>query len=175
MCIHDIFEYSIHSATAISSMTLIIAGYISKLTLTALKQFRLRLFYVVAAVLGVVILYTYITLAGLFVVYAMMTAYDHLLSVSTAVMVFYGALWLWIPAIYVFCRHLLLGYMIAIVPITAFEFVYQGYISIPSYPWLWAILITWQVWCFVLQGSGSIACAVRAIGTMATICIVLAP
>ena len=64
------------------------------------------------SLLGVVLLYTYITLAGLFVVCAMMTAYDHLLSVSTAGMVFYGVLWLWIPAISVFCRHLLLGYMI---------------------------------------------------------------
>ena len=57
-------------------MTLIVAGYISKLTLTALKQFRLRLIYVVAAVLGLVLLYTYITLAVCFLVCAARIAYE---------------------------------------------------------------------------------------------------
>ena len=107
-------------------MTLITAGYTSKLTLTVL---RLRLIYVVAAVLGLVLLYTYITLAVCFLVCVAMIAYDNLLSVST-VMAFSGALWIWIPAIYVFCRRLLLGYMIAILPIIAFVVAIAGYISI---------------------------------------------
>ena len=87
---------------------------------------------------------------------------------------------MWMPAIHPFCKHLLLGYVIAIIPITAAAFVIAGYINIPSiniqsYPWLWAILILVQAWCCLIQGSGSIAHVVRAIGATATICIVVVP
>ena len=104
------------------------AGNISKLILTTMKQIRCKNFYQVFAMVGVVFFYSYNKLVVVFVVYAMMTAYDNILSVSTAVLVYYGVLWLWIPAIYVFCTHthLLPGYMIAIVSVTAFEAVHQG-------------------------------------------------
>ena len=72
LCVCDIFQYNIEIARAISSLTLTIAGYISKLTLTAIKKVRVRLINVVAAVLGSVILCTYITLAVGFVACAIM-------------------------------------------------------------------------------------------------------
>ena len=77
LCVCDIFEYNIEIARAISSLTLIIAGYISKLTLTAIKKIRMRLIYVVSAVLGLVILWAYITLAVGFVVCGIMIAYEN--------------------------------------------------------------------------------------------------
>ena len=89
------------------------------------------------AVLGLVILYINITLFAIFVVTVSAIAYQNMVSMS-AITVFVVVLWMYLPAIYVACRHLLLGYVIAIVPITAAAFVIDGYISIPSYPWLWA-------------------------------------
>ena len=126
------------------------------------------------AVLGLVILYINITLVAIFVVTVSAIAYQNIVSMP-AITVSVVVLWMWMPAIDVFCRRLLLGYVIAIVPITAAAFVIAGYISIPSYPWLWAILIIVQAWCFEIQSSGPTPYVARAIGTMVAICIVVVP
>ena len=65
-----------------------ICGQFFDFILANMKQITRTRLYQVLAMLGVVILYTYIILVVLFVFYVMMTAYDHILSVSTAVLVY---------------------------------------------------------------------------------------
>ena len=60
ICISDMFEFNIQIAKAISSLTMTIVGYLSKMTLAAIKQFRLRLICFVAAVLGKIAFQFYI-------------------------------------------------------------------------------------------------------------------
>ena len=84
------------------------AGEISKLILATMHKLTYKRFYSVVAVLGLVLLYVYITLALLFIVVATMIAYEYLQFISV-VMVFAGALWVWIPAINIFGTRLLLG------------------------------------------------------------------
>ena len=95
-----------------------LAATISNMILALMRKMTCKRIYQVLALLGVVLLYTYITLAAIFVVCASRIAYQNLLSVSAS-MVFVIGLWIWIPAIYAYCRHLLPGYMTGIVPITA--------------------------------------------------------
>ncbi len=120
------------------------------------------------AVLGLVILYINITLFAIFVVTVSAIAYQNMVSMS-AITVFVVVLWMYLPAIYVSCRHLLLGYVIAIVPITAAAFVIEGYITIPSYPWLWAILIFSQACSFLSQDTGVFEGFMLFLGAMPTI------
>lgn len=47
--------------------------------------------------------------------------------------------------------------MTAVAPISVAVLILMDYIGIPSYPELWAILISGQVWCVVIEGSGTIA------------------
>ena len=129
--------------------------------------------YQVLAVLGLVILLVNITLVGIFVGTVSALAYQNIVSMS-ATMVFVVVLWMYVPAIYVCCRHLLLGYVVPIVPITAAAFVIEGYISIPSYPWLWAILISIQACCYLLQCTGAIeGILLLFLGYMPTIFVIV--
>ena len=56
------------------------AGNTSKLILASMHKVTYKRFYQVMAVLGLVLLYTYITLAFLFIVVATMIAYEYLQS-----------------------------------------------------------------------------------------------
>ena len=128
----------------------------------------------VLAWLGVVLLYMYIILAAMFFHTAILIAYEHYKSITFAMTVVTG-LWMWIPGIYVYCDHLLFGYMTGLVPTTIGALVFLEHITFPSYPWLWAILIIWQLWQLMISGSCSIAIAVTAAGAMGSITIVVAP
>ena len=73
-----------------------------------MRGISLRRIYQVVAVLGLAIPYINITLVAIFVVTVSAIAYQNIVSMS-AITVFVSVLWMWIPAIHVFCRHLLLG------------------------------------------------------------------
>ena len=119
-----------------------------------------------------VILCTHITLAAIFVRCAITIAYENILAI-TPCMVFVIGQGACAAGIYALCSHLLPGYMTFSVPTAALALVVGDYIDILSYPWLWAILMTWQAWRIVIQGSQTMVA--RGIGTMATIWIVAVP
>ena len=132
-CIGDLFGHTTAIARGIWLMVAAISNIITK----AMTKFSLRMIYQVLAVLGLVILSTNITMAAILVATVSAMAYQNI----TAITVFVTVLWMAVPAIYVWCRHLLPGYVIPTVAITAVAFVYEGYITILSYPWLWVILV----------------------------------
>ena len=90
-------------------------------------------------------------------------------------MVFVIGQMIWISAIYRYCGHLLPFYISAAAPATVAYLLMTDSISIPSYPWLWAILISYQACCFAIPGSGAITNAAKGIGTIASMCILAAP
>ncbi len=174
LCISDNFVYNIQIAKAISSLMMSIVGYLSKLTLTAIKTFRLRLIYVVAAVLGLVLLCIYMTLAGGFLVCAIAVVHDNLLPLSP-VIASAGVLCIWILVIYVYCSHLLLGFMAGAIPTSVVALAWFGYISTPSYPLLWTIMLSSQFWSLLIQGSGTIDYALWIVATLVTTICAIAP
>ena len=164
-----------------------IASVISNTILRAMKLFTLKRIYQLLGVLGLVILYIYLSLVAIFLYHGIYhgspIAYQILISGSTmayntsmsTTTVFVVSLWIQIIPIYALCRYLLPGYVTGMVPIACLALLQADYIYIPSYPWLWAILIVFQAWCVAIQSSGPIPQAARAIGTIATICGVAAP
>ena len=110
VCMSDILEYNIRTASAIISATLNLARYTSNIGMKVLKQISLRRVSQAAPAAGLSFLYTYICLACLFVAWARMIAAEHFRTISAG-MSFLGGLWVWIPGIYVHCRRSLLGYM----------------------------------------------------------------
>ena len=188
-CIIDILDFTIGLGNSISLAAFAIASVISNTILRAMKLFTLKRIYQVLGVLGLVILYIYLSLVAIFlyhgiyhgspIAYQILTsgntiAYQNITSMS-ATTVFVVSLWIQIIPIYALCRHLLPGYVTGMVPIACLALPQADYIYIPSYPWLWAILIVFQAWCVAIESSGPIPQAARAIGTIATICGVAAP
>ena len=117
-CIGDLFGHTTGIARGIWLMVAAISNIITK----AMTKFSVRMIYQVLAVLGVVILFINITLVGIFVVSVSATAYQNIVLMS-AITVNVFVPWMCLPAIYVSCRHLLPGYVTAIVPITVAAFV----------------------------------------------------
>ena len=128
----------------------------------------------VAAIPSLAILCFHLGLTIVFIADLTMIAYGNI-QYMCPTMAFVGAVWMCIPAIYATDSDLGMACLTSIAPITVAVLVMADYISMPSYPWLWAILISGQVWCHAIEGSGAIAYAARGIGTMATICIIVAP
>ena len=170
----DILAFTIGLANSICLAAFAIATVISKTMLRIMKLVTLKGIYQVLAVLGLVILYINLSVVAISLYHGSTIAYENMTSMS-ATTVFVVGLWMWIPAIYALCSHLLPGYTIGIVSVTCVTLVLADYIYIPSYPWLWAILIVFQAWCFAIQSSGPIPYAARAIGTIATMCVVVVP
>ena len=119
------------------------------------------------AVLGFVLLCIYVAFAFVFaagtIVVAAQALFAMLVSASIATPetisfagTFAVGLCFWIPFILCFCRHLLLLYMQVVTPMIAAVLVCAGEIAIPSYPWLWAILISMQACCYLFQATGAI-------------------
>ena len=104
-CIVDTFGHTIGTARATSLMITSIAVRASNFIVKAMKKFRLRMIYQVLAVLCLVILFINVILAAIFVIVVSAIAYENIVPITVFVVV----LWMYLPAIYVFCRDLLLG------------------------------------------------------------------
>ena len=164
LCVCDILQYHSHIARAMSSSTLTIGSYISQRIVKAMRKFlTVRRMCQLLAILGAILLCIYIVLAMFCIAAADIIAYEHAPMVAMAILVI-GAMCIWSSAILQGYIDLMPGLLTAIA-----AFGLTDYISIPTYPWLWAILISGQALYFAASmGTWDIV-------AIAWICVLVAP